>query len=253
MANGSDAFGRALLDWARGGTDPEYLERADGATDEGAGHEVYLASPSRWPAAERRALALARGRVVDVGCGAGRVALELQRRGLDVVGVDSSPLAVRASRLRGVEQLWCMPLAQLTRHIAMFDTVVLFGNNFGILATPERARRVLAAWARRARPGTRILAESTNPYCGGAPTLDRAYYRANVARGRLPGQVRLRTCYQRWATPWFDWLFVSRREMAVLVRGTGWRVTRVVGAAPSEPYVALLELDRDIRRSLTRR
>jgi len=242
-AHDADAFGRALLDWARGGTDPEIIEREDGVVDVGAGHEVYLAGIRQWPSAERRAMRLVRGRVLDAGCGAGRVALHLQDLGHEVVGVDASPLAVRACRLRGLTQVRCEALDRLGDDVASFDTVVLFGNNFGVLGTPGRTRRLLAAWARCTGPGTRILAESTNPYCGGAPALDRAYYRRNLARGRMPGQVRVRTIYQRWATPWFEWLFVSRREMRTVLQGTGWHQARIVGTTPGEPYVAVLEKD----------
>ena len=73
-----DVFGRALLDWAQGGTVPEVLEREDGFTQSGAGPDVYLSAFKEWPDAERKSIRLARGRVLDVGCGAGRVALELQ-------------------------------------------------------------------------------------------------------------------------------------------------------------------------------
>jgi len=241
VAAGTDAFGRALWEWARGSTEPETIERDDGFAEVGAGHELYVAAFGDWPAAERRSVRYVRGRVVDVGCGAGRVALYLQERGFEVVGLDASPLAARTARARGVRETWCMSIGEFGRQVAGFDTVVLFGNNFGIFGTPERLRRALAAWARRCAPGTRILAESTNPYCGGAPALDRGYYHRNRQRGRLGGQVRLRTRYRGAATPWFDWLFVSRREMGALVRGTGWHPRLVVGAGRAEPYVAVLE------------
>ncbi len=158
-----------------------------------------------------------------------------------MVGLDSSPLAARAARLRGVAQVWCRGADDLGSLVTGFDTIVLFGNNSGMFGTPERTRRVLKAWSRRATPGTRILAESTNPYCGGAPALDRAYYRRNRALGRMPGQVRVRTRYRHWVTPWFDWLFVSHADLRALVRGTGWHVTEVVGSSPAEAYVAVLE------------
>ncbi len=155
MDEGSDVFGRALMDWARGGTDPEIIERHDGITDMGAGHELYVAPFRDWPVSERKAIGHVRGGVVDVGCGAGRVTLYLQQRGFDVVAVDASPLALRAARLRGVREAWCMSIDDLTEVIAWFGTVVLFGNNFGLFGTPERARRMLGAWADRAEPGTR--------------------------------------------------------------------------------------------------
>lgn len=238
-----DMFGRAVMDWVRGGTEPEILERDDGFTDLGGGHEFYLAQFKQWPAAERQAMRFVRGRVGDVGCGAGRVALHLQERGFDVVGLDESPLVIRAARLHGIQQARCMSIGALTPVIGCFDTIVLFGNNFGIFGTPERLRRELTRWARVTSPTVRILAESTNPYCGGAPALDRSYYHGNRLRGRLPGAVTLRLRYRNSVGPWFNWLFVSRSEMRTLLRGTGWRLDRVLGCGPSQPYVAVLEKD----------
>ena len=197
----ADIFGRALVDWAKGGTDPEFIERDDGLVDQGAGHDLYLAKIGHWPSCERRALPFVRGRVVDVGCGAGRIALHVQKSGFDVVAVDASPLAVRAARLLGVKEAWCMSVESLSRRIARFDTIILFGNNFGIFGTPERLRNVLTEWARLTLPGTRILSESINPYCGGAPVLDRGHYRRNRQRGLLPGTVRMRVRYQNFCRP----------------------------------------------------
>jgi SAM-dependent methyltransferase len=236
-----DAFGRALLDWQKGGTQPEIIERDDGEWDYGAGHELYLARFDDWPTCERRSMRYVLGPAVDVGCGAGRVALHLQERGIEVVGVDSSALAIRAARACGVKETWCLSLEALSTRIERFRTIVLLGNNFGIFATPGRLRTILADWADRTSPSTRIIAESVNPHGGGAPALDRRHCRLNRQRGRLPGQVRLRTRYEGSQTPWFEWLFVSRAEMRQLLRGTGWRLGRVIGDAPKEPYVAILE------------
>ena len=243
MRKGADVFGRALLDWAQGGTVPEIIERNDGFTETGAGHEGYLAEFKDWPSSQRQSIRYVRGRVIDVGCGAGRVALYLQQRGFDVVGLDVSPLAIRTARMRGVNETWCMSIDTLSRKIRSFDTIVLFGNNFGMFGTPERVRKVLKDWADKTTPGTRILAESTNPYCGGAPVLDRNYYHRNRQRDIMPGQSRLRFRYGGFTSPSFDWLFVSRNEMRTILRGTGWHQGRILGARSSDPYVAVLEKD----------
>ena len=253
MAEATDAFGRALADWARGGTDPEILERDDGHTEVGAGHELYVAGPECWPGAERRSLRYARGRVIDLGCGAGRVALHLQRRGLDVVAADASPLAVRTTRARGVREVRRLSAGGLTDELASFDTVVLFGNNFGLFGTPGSLRRTLAVWARRARPGTRILAESTSPFGGGVPALSAEYIRRNRRRDKMAGQIRLRVHYRRWTGPWFGWLFVSPAQMRKLLRGTGWRPMRLEEGDRGDPYVAVLERTDDGGRTSPRR
>ena len=76
-------------------------ERDDGLITPTGGPGVYFREYEDWPAIEKQAIELARGRVLDIGCGAGRVGGHLQGKGLDVVGVDNSPLAVRTCRERG--------------------------------------------------------------------------------------------------------------------------------------------------------
>ena len=171
------------------------------------------------------------------------MALHLQQRGHDVVAVDSSPLAAKVARRQGVEDTWCLSIDKLTPHIGEFDTAVLFGNNLGIFGTPDRLRRILTTWARRMPTAARILAESTSPYGGGAPGIDRSYYRRNRQRGLMGGQARLRVRYRDWATPWFPWLFVSPAEMRSLLHGTGWHQAHVLGSSLYDPYVAVLEKD----------
>jgi SAM-dependent methyltransferase len=184
-----------------------------------------------------------RGRVLDVGCGAGRVALELQGRGVDVVGLEASPLAAKAAKIRGVCEVWSMPIEDLDSRIETFDSLVLFGNNFGIFETPKRARQILVQLAKGTKPSARIFAESTSAYFGGAPAFDRTYYHLNKARGRSPGQVKLRYHYGHFVGPWFRWLYVSRSEMRSILVGTGWHIERALVSHPSEPYVAILAKD----------
>jgi SAM-dependent methyltransferase len=243
QATTSDAFGRAVWDWARGGVIPEIVERDDGYTEEGAGPEVYLAGVGGWPSAERQALRHVRGRVLDLGCGAGRVTLELQKREIEVVGLDASALAARAARFRGVDTVWCTSFEKLGARIGHFDSIILFGNNFGLFETPDAAHERLKEWARRTKGDARIFVESTSAYGGGAPGMDRTYYRRNRANGRPPGELRARYRYGDSTGRWFTWLFVGRGEMREILRGTGWRVARVFGSHVGEPYVAMLEKD----------
>jgi hypothetical protein len=75
-------------------------------------------------------------------------------------------------------------------------------------------------------PSGRIIAVSLDPYTTNDP--DHLWYRRrNRRRGRMSGQLRLRVRYNKLATPWFEYLIVSPREMRALLKGTGWSVTRV--------------------------
>jgi SAM-dependent methyltransferase len=237
----SDTFGAALVDWAHGGTIPEIIERDDGVIEIGAGPEGYLAPFNEWPSAERQSMRSVRGRVLDVGCGAGRVVLYLQQKGIDAAGVDSSSLALRAAKLHGVKKTWCATIDDLDDRLHEFETLVFFGNNLGIFGTPVRARRILTRWSKVMPLGARILMESTNPFSGGAPVVDRAYCANNRTKGITLGQCRLRVWYDQSSSKWFSWFFVSRTDLQALLRGTGWRAVKFFSSAPDEPYVALLE------------
>ena len=243
----ADIFGTAILDWARGGEDHEIYERDDGYFCEVDVRAAYLCPPRDWFDAERRALRLARGRVLDVGCGAGRVSLELQRRGIEVVGMDASARVVTAARECGVAEVWHRSIAEVGSKLADFDTIVLYGNNFGMLGTPAATRRWFRSWASIAAPDVRMLAVSTSPYFGGAPCITRGYFHLNQQRGEMPGLLRYRYHYQDLVGPWWKWLFVSRGEMATLLRGTGWKVDSIINSSPGDPYVAVLRLDGSVR------
>ena len=55
----------------------------------------------------------------------------------------------------------------------------------------------------------------------------------------MAGQIRMRVRFQRCIGRWFDYLFVSPKEMKEIVEGTGWRVSRIIrDRGPS--YVAIL-------------
>jgi hypothetical protein len=116
----------------------------------------------------------------------------------------------------------------------------LFGNNFGIFANPSNAHRQLASLARHTSERARIFVESTSAYFGGAPAMTRSYYVKNLRRDRAPGQLRVRYRYDNVRGQWFDWLYVSPREMRHILRGTGWRQERIFATTRDEPYVAIL-------------
>ena len=65
-----------------------------------------------------------------------------------------------------------------------------------------------------------------------------AYHERNRQRGRMAGQIRIRVRYRELATPWFDYLMVSREELEELLEGTGRRLARTLDS--EDTYVAVI-------------
>ncbi len=233
-----DAFGLALLDHLEGRDGSMTVERSDGLLDDSVGSRVYFAPYEEWRKLDQRTAALARGRVLDVGCGAGRLALHLQERGLDVVGIDNSPAAVDVCRRRGVRDARVLSIVDIGPALGTFDTVVFMGNNFGLFASAAGVRRLLPRFHRLTSPDGRLVAQVVDPYRTDEP-VHLAYHEANRRAGRMAGQIRLRVRHGGLRTPWFDYLFVSLAELRELIQGSGWAVADVL--ASDEPvYIAVL-------------
>lgn len=217
----------------------EVIERDDGLIN-GAPTAHYFDGPADWQPYDHRAVDRVQGRVLDIGVGAGRIALALQERGVPVTGLDISPGALHVCRRRGVHDLVCATVDQHANAGQRYDTFLLLGNNLGLIEGRERAPAFLAALAAMARPGAQIIAHGTDPY-GTSDPVHTAYHELNRRRGRLGGQLRLRLRYRELSTDWFDYLVSTPEELGELVRGTAWRLVDI-DAADAPYYLATLRL-----------
>lgn len=241
ITSANDAYGHQLWACHTEGHAEEIVERDDGFVAVSDWPKRYFAGFKAWPAHERQAMRFVQGaRALDVGCGAGRVSLYLQRQGLSVTAIDNSPLAIRVCRRRGVEDARVLAIEQITRLAgASFDTVVMFGNNFGLFGGFVKARRLLRQLHRLTSPNAVILAESLNPYPTPVAT-HRRYQRRNRERGRMGGQIRIRIRFREVKGPWFDYLLASPGEMKAILAGTGWRLRKILPSKRGPVYVGII-------------
>jgi SAM-dependent methyltransferase len=221
-----DAFGATLLacleSGLRPGTVQAIVERDDGYLD-GQDALSYFLPAEQWDALDHWLVDRAAGHALDVGAGAGRVALHLQNEGHAVTALDISPAACEVCRRRGVRTVvegtvFELPESPLD---AQFDSVLMLGNNLGLLESRRHAPLLLGALATRTRPGAVILGRGRDPYATENP-LHLRYHARNEVLGRMGGQVRIRIRYQDMATPYFDYLFTTADELHALLKGTAW-------------------------------
>lgn len=236
-----DAYGVYILaQYHRKTEECEIIERDDGYIGTGSNPGDYFSDYPKWSHIEQKAIKLAKGRVLDIGAGAGRHSLCLQKHGFEVVPIDNSPGAIKVCQLRGLKRARVIPIENIGRFKPdSFDTIIMFGNNFGLFGSPAKAKKILKTMYRITSPAGRIVTQSRDPY----KTKDEnhlEYHKLNRKRGRMPGQLRIRVRFERFVGPWFDYLFVSKSEMKNIVRGSGWKVTEFISSAKDANYCAVL-------------
>lgn len=239
MQPDQDAFGQMLLANLRGSREFEVIERDDGFINVGGGYPLYFAPYESWRPNEREASAYVRGRILDIGCGAGRHALYFQEQGHGVVAIDVSPLAIQVCQERGVRDVCLIAITQLSRTTGTFDTITMWGNNFGLVGNFKRARWLLRRFHGMTTNQGRIIAATLNPYGTDNP-VHLAYHERNRQRGRMAGQVRIRVRFRQYMTPWRDFLLVSPDEMHEILDGTGWQVSHLLGDQNGQ-YIAIID------------
>lgn len=222
----NDIYGQEVWSHFQGTSAHEFLEREDGFKWPPENVEVYFYKYSKWSPDEKMAIHFAKGRILDVGAGAGRVSLYLQQLGLKVTAIEPSPLAVKVCKLRGVKDARRLSLEKiLSSGTESFETIVMFGNNFGLFENASRAKYLLNKLGGITSPEALILAQSSDPYKTRKPKHLK-YYTFNRQRGRMAGQFKIRLRLKETVGGWFEYLFVSKKEMKDILTGTGWKIKR---------------------------
>jgi SAM-dependent methyltransferase len=125
-----DLFGKAILDYQTQNS-PEDLITETSISEADEMSVAYLfRSFAEMPQLEQKALQLATGKVLDVGCGAGSHALYLQEKGFDVIAIDISANAIKTCELRGLKKAKVQDIMQLEGD--QYDTILLLMNGAGM-------------------------------------------------------------------------------------------------------------------------
>jgi SAM-dependent methyltransferase len=187
---------------------------------------------------EKPALKFARGRVLDIGCGAGRVALYLQRRGLLVTGIDSSPRVAALASSRGVRDVRvASACGRLPFARGSFQTIILFGNNLGICGSYEGLKQLLRQSARITDAHGRILATTRAP--GTFKRKHRDYWNNRLSMGGNVGTVQL-TLKFRDQSKTINWYLITPSALVELAHQTGWRLAELFGSGNADEGYSLV-------------
>ena len=126
-----DPLGQALLDYHSGKELLPLIAHCDIADDDEIPIAQFFRTHTQMPQLEQAALQYCRGKILDIGAGAGSHSLILQAMGLEVTAMDISPGAVAVMRGRGLKRVFHADI--FNWKAAPFDTLLLMMNGIGLV------------------------------------------------------------------------------------------------------------------------
>ncbi|AHJ98291.1 class I SAM-dependent methyltransferase [Hymenobacter swuensis] len=222
VSTAPDALGQALLAYQRGHLSATLAVHSSVADEEVLPAAYFFRSLWEMPEMERTALEECRGRVLDLGAGAGCHALELQQRGFTVKAVDISPGAVEVMQERGVREVACHDIFDPALAAGeKFDTVLMLMNGVGLTGTLAGLERFLEHAKTLLAPGGQVLATSSDiSYLyedeDGALVFD--------LNGPYYGEVEYTMQYAHQTGAAFHWIFTDPALLQDYAEAAGYTV-----------------------------
>lgn len=208
MAKEVDIFGIALNGYMNGTYSEDIVVHSSISEDDVIPIPYLFRTFENMPPLEQKALALCKGRILDVGSGAGSHSLWLQEQDFDVTGIDISEGVVTLSRKRGLQNVFH---GHILDHKQTYDTLLLLMNGTGIFERLHKIDNYLQHLKSLLTKNGQILIDGSDiAYMfedeDGGFWIDthRDYY----------GEVTFTMSYQEHRGESFDWLYLDYERLA---------------------------------------
>jgi cyclopropane fatty-acyl-phospholipid synthase-like methyltransferase len=156
-----DLFGKAILDFQTNNSPEDIITETNISEADEMDVAYLFRSYKEMPKLEKKALQLSKGKVLDVGCGAGSHSLHLQNtKKLEVTSIDISENAIQACQLRGLKNAKVQNILDLGNE--KFDTILLLMNGTGIFGTLAETSKYLLKLKSLLAPNGQILIDSSD-------------------------------------------------------------------------------------------
>ncbi|MDG5492639.1 bifunctional 2-polyprenyl-6-hydroxyphenol methylase/3-demethylubiquinol 3-O-methyltransferase UbiG [Psychroserpens sp. SPM9] len=154
-----DLFGNALLDFQNGNYTEDLITSTNISGEDELPLPYLFRNFSEMPKLEQKALQLAKGSILDVGCGAGSHSLYLQKKECNVAAIDTSEGAVKVAKQRGVLNVELKDILEETR---TFDTILVLMNGTGVFEELSKISIYLKHLKSLLNPNGQILIDSSD-------------------------------------------------------------------------------------------
>ncbi len=156
----NDIFGEALLDYQNGNYTEDITTFSSLSGEDTIPLPYLFRAFHEMPLLEKKALELCKGKILDIGCGAGSHSLYLQNKGLEVMALDQSAGAIETCKLRGIANTVQTDIKDYQR--AQFDTLLLLMNGIGIAGSINNLTVVLHHLKTLLKPNGQIILDSSD-------------------------------------------------------------------------------------------
>ncbi|MEN8789013.1 MAG: class I SAM-dependent methyltransferase [Flavobacteriaceae bacterium] len=234
----TDIFGQALMDYFQGKYEQDIITHISLDETDVLPLPYLFRSYDQMPVLEQLALRLSKGKVLDVGCGAGSHSLYLQDNGLEVTALDISPGAINVCRQRGIYNAVEGDIRSYND--SKFNTILLLMHGIGMAETLDNLEAFLLKMRSLLHRGGQILLDSSDIIYMFDQDDDGGYWiPGNVA---YYGEVQFITEYKGKKSKPFPWLYLDYQNLKTAAEKTNFAVELVRDGGHND-YLARLSID----------
>ena len=219
-----DIFGKAISAYYENADETDITVTSPDFDDDVIPVPYLFRSYKEMPKLEQKALQLCRGRVLDVGCGAGSHSLYLQEeRKLEVVGIDTSAGAIDVCRSRGISDARNIAFEELSEE--KFDTVLLLMNGTGIVGKMKFLDRFFGRLKGLLSKDGQVLIDSSDLIYLFDADEDGGVW-VDSSKGYY-GELTYRLSYKGETSNSFDWLYLDFESLSLAATKNGFNCEKV--------------------------
>jgi SAM-dependent methyltransferase len=199
-----DLFGKAILDFQTNNSPEDIITETNISEADEMPINYLFRSFSEMPKIEQKALQLSKGKIIDVGCGAGSHSLYLQEKGFNVTAIDISENAINCCELRGIKNTKTIDVLNLENE--KFDTILLLMNGTGIFQTLSEVPKYLQKLKSLLNQNGQILIDSSDIIYMYDENPDGSYL---VPANQYYGELTFTIQYKNETEEPFPWLYLD--------------------------------------------
>lgn len=231
-----DLIGKAILDFQTNNSPSALITETNISEADVMSVDYLFRSLNEMPKLEKKALELCKGKILDVGCGAGSHALYLQEKGFEVTAIDISENAIKACQLRGLKNARVQNILDLENE--SFDTILLLMNGTGIFGTLSETSKYLQKLKSLLNPNGQLLIDSSDIIYMFDEDADGSYL---VPANGYYGELTFTISYKNENEESFPWLYLDYNTLQNAAQANGLECKLILEGAHFD-YLARLTL-----------